>query len=132
MNPYHPQVAARAGYRCEYCHAPESIFNFAFEVEHVIPAVREGGDGETNLALSCRACNAYKSTRTESLNPDGVVARLFHPRQDVWERHFQVDAETGVIEGLTSVGRATISCLNMNSPAQHIARRQWIRLGLFP
>jgi len=132
MNPHHSRVAARAEYRCEYCHAPEVIFNFAFEVEHIIPAVRDGGDMEGNLALSCRACNSHKSTRTESLDPDGAVIRLFHPRQDFWEHHFQVDAETGVIDGLTSIGRATIACLNMNSPAQYIARRRWILLGLFP
>ena len=31
-------VAARAGYRCEYCHAPEVLFNHRFPVDHIIPA----------------------------------------------------------------------------------------------
>ena len=30
MNPRYPQVALRALHRCEYCHAPESVFNFPF------------------------------------------------------------------------------------------------------
>jgi molybdenum cofactor biosynthesis enzyme MoaA len=28
MNPYYNLVADRANHRCEYCHAPELIFNF--------------------------------------------------------------------------------------------------------
>jgi hypothetical protein len=36
MNPRHARVAARAAHRCEYCHAPEALFNFPFEVEHII------------------------------------------------------------------------------------------------
>jgi hypothetical protein len=31
MNPHYPQVALRAGYRCEYCHAPEAVFNLPLE-----------------------------------------------------------------------------------------------------
>ncbi len=133
MNPNHPQVAARAEYRCEYCHAPETVANFSFEVEHVVPAAREGSDTGENYALSCRSCNAHKSTRVVGHDPeDGMITRLFHPRQDAWEQHFHVDIETAVVEGLTPTGRATIVCLNMNSLAQRTARRQWMRLNLFP
>jgi phenylacetate-coenzyme A ligase PaaK-like adenylate-forming protein len=31
MNPHYPQVALRAGHRCEYCHAPEAVFNLPLE-----------------------------------------------------------------------------------------------------
>ena len=41
MNPNYPFVAERACHRCEYCHAPEAIFNFPFEVEHIVPSVHE-------------------------------------------------------------------------------------------
>ena len=34
MNPHYPLVAQRAAHHCEYCRAPEAVFNFAFEVEH--------------------------------------------------------------------------------------------------
>lgn len=42
MNPHYPEVSHRAAHRCEYCHAPEVIFNFPFEVEHVIPTCISG------------------------------------------------------------------------------------------
>ncbi len=61
MNARYPFVARRARHRCEYCHAPESLFNFPFEVEHVVPRSHDGGDDEANLALACRACNVAKS-----------------------------------------------------------------------
>jgi hypothetical protein len=35
MNPKYAFVALRAGHRCEYCHAPEVVFNSLFEVEHI-------------------------------------------------------------------------------------------------
>ena len=44
MNPHYPEVSHRAAHRCEYCHAPEAIFNFPFEVEYVIPICNEGID----------------------------------------------------------------------------------------
>ncbi len=133
MNARYPAVARRAGHRCEYCHAPEVIFNFPFEVEHVIPLSRHGADDDANLALACRACNLHKTDRLTG--EDDVThseTRLFHPRQDRWEDHFRVDAETAVIQGLTPVGRATITRLRINAPLQLEARRQWVRLGLFP
>ena len=131
MNPRYPSAAARADYRCEYCHAPEAAFNPAFEVEPSVPVVRKGEDAEPNLALSCRSCNARKSTRIHGLDLEEVVA-LFHPRQDLWHQHFTADAEKAFVEGLTPTGRATVACLNMNSAAQCAARRHWMWLGLFP
>ena len=78
MNLRYPSIAARADYRCEYCHAPEAAFNLAFEVEHIVPVVRKGEDAEPNLALSCRSCNAHKSTRIHGLDPEEeVVVALF-------------------------------------------------------
>ena len=133
MNPLHSPIAARAEYRCEYCHAPEVAFNLAFEVEHIVPIMREGEDAEPNLALSCRSCNAHKSTRVTGRDPETeAVVPLFHPRQDFWHQHFSVDAETALMSGLTPTGRATVVCLNINSAAQCAARRHWMRLGLFP
>ena len=42
MNPGYEAVALRAGHRCEYCRAPEAVFNFPFEVEYIIPLVHAG------------------------------------------------------------------------------------------
>lgn len=84
MNARYPALAERAAYRCEYCHAPESVFNFPFEVEHILPQARGGSDDLDNLALSCRACNLFKSdfeTGHDEQSQAEVV--LFHPRHDI-------------------------------------------------
>ena len=133
MNPLYPEIARRAGHRCEYCLAPEAAFNFRFEVEHITPAAFGGGDAQDNLALACRSCNAFKSSRRVGTDPEtGAPAPLFHPRRDQWDEHFAVDSETDAINGRTPTGRATVALLQMNSSAQRLARRQWRRLELFP
>jgi len=62
MNPYYSAIAERANHRCEYCHAPELVFNFPFEVEHITPLSQQGTNDESNLALACRSCNLRKGT----------------------------------------------------------------------
>jgi HNH endonuclease len=133
MNPLYPAVALRASHRCEYCHAPESIFNVAFEVEHITPESLDGSDDPSYLALSCRVCNLRKSAHVSAIDPhDGKEIPLFHPRRDRFEEHFQIDPDAGTMLGITASGRATIARLDMNSPAQITARLQWIRLGIYP
>ncbi len=133
MNPRYPAVALRAGHRCEYCHAPEAVFNFPFEVEHIVPLIRQGADEDHNLALSCRACNIRKATFLDHEDPlTHDVVRLYHPRRDDWMEHFRVHEEPGTLVGRTPIGRATTERLAMNSPTQRAARRLWLRLGLFP
>lgn len=133
MNPYYPAVALRADHRCEYCRAPEIIFNFRFDVEHIIPVARGGTNDDENLALACRAYNLYKAGHVTF--PDAVTGAetsLFHPRRDSWNEHFRVDSRSGEIVGLTPAARATILRLRMNWLRQMEARRQWMRLGVFP
>jgi hypothetical protein len=133
MNPSYPSVARRAGHRCEYCHAPEAVFNFPFEVEHVHPTSRGGAEDDANLCLSCRACNLRKSDRLEfrdEVTQESVP--LFDPRRQRWPEHFQVDSESGEIQGTTPTGRATVACLDLNHPLQITARQLWLRLRLFP
>lgn len=117
MNVHYPTVALRANHRCEYCHAPEVIFNFPFEVEHIVPRTLSGQDTDTNLALACRSCNLWKASHV--LQRDPVTAhdvRLFHPREDHWDEHFMVDMESGIIHSQTAIGRVTIACLRINTP----------------
>jgi HNH endonuclease len=133
VNPLYGLVSERAGHRCEYCRAPEAIFNLPFEVEHVVPTSKGGADDESNCALACRSCNLFKSNHLEGY--DEITAsnfRLFHPREERWHEHFGVDKHSGSIIGLTSVARATLSALQMNRTNQLAARLQWIRIGLYP
>jgi hypothetical protein len=131
MNPHYPLVSARARHACEYCHAPEVVFNLPFEVEHITPQALGGESTADNLALACRSCNLYKSAYVRAVD---VLTQqevgLFNPRRDVWREHFSLDDETGEIEGSTGVGRATVLRLRINSTAQVAARKQWLRLGL--
>ncbi len=133
MNPRYPEVGARAAHCCEYCHAPEVLFNFPFEVEHVIPPQLGGVDDEMNWALSCRACNVFKGDAIEAVDPETRQAvHLFHPRNDRWSEHFRLARDTGSIVGLTLAGRATVERLRMNTPTQVVARLAWMRLGFYP
>ena len=132
MNPNYPFVAARAKHICEYCHAPEAVFNLSFEVEHIIPSALGGKNRESNLALSCRSCNLYKSDSISFFDEKTKKeVRFFNPRKDVWSEHFFVDKSSGEIQGLTNIGKATISRLRINSDAQIAARFQWLKLGFF-
>jgi len=133
MNPYYTEVAQRASHRCEYCKAPEVVFNFPFEVEHIVPLSRQGSNDEANLALACRSCNLRKGNRIGGESPrSNAEVRFFQPREDLWSEHFQVILESGEIVGITLVGEVTVEYLAMNSSAQVAARQLWIRLGVFP
>jgi hypothetical protein len=133
MNPHYPRIAEQAVHRCEYCHAPENVFNSSFEVEHILPVSQGGADEEANLALACRICNLYKADFMTGYDEETQSdVRLFHPRQDNWDDHFYADSETGLIMGRTPIGRATIHRLQINSPRQITARQLWTLLGLFP
>ena len=133
MNPHYPETARRANHRCEYCHAPESVFNFPFEVEHIQSLSSGGKDTPSNRALACRSCNVYKGIQIQAEDPDtGKLLPLYHPRKNHWSAHFQFQIGTGEVIGLSAIGRATIVCLKMNSNAQIIARKEWNLLGLYP
>jgi HNH endonuclease len=83
VNPLYPVVAERAVYRCEYCHAPETVFNFPFEVEHILPQAHGGSDDLDNVALACHACNLFKSDfETGQDEASQAEAALFHMNMD--------------------------------------------------
>jgi len=84
-------VRERAGYRCEYCCLPQDAKPFfAYHVEHIVARQHGGGDDSGNLALACYHCNAHKGPNLSGLDPEsGALVRLFHPRQDQWDEHFE-------------------------------------------
>jgi hypothetical protein len=53
--------------------------------------------------FACYHCNAHKGPNLSGLDPEsGTLVRLFHPRQDRWDEHFE---RNGVlIVGLSAVG----------------------------
>jgi len=108
-------VRHRAGGRCEYCRLPDSTMDPAdFHVEHIGARKHGGTDNEDNLAWSCIFCNLYKGPNLASLDPDtGELTRLFNPRQDRWEDHFQFEGAS--IIGISAIGRTTSWLLEVNS-----------------
>jgi hypothetical protein len=52
---------------------------------------------------------------------EGKLTRLFNPRADSWSDHFA--AIDGRIQGITEIGVATVSLLNMNDPDRIELRR---------
>jgi hypothetical protein len=133
VNQRYPLVAERADHCCEYCRAPERVFNFQLQVEHIRPRTLDGGDDLENLALACGSCNVYKSDAVQGHDAaTGERAPLFHPRQQDWHDHFVLDEETAEIRGRTPIGRATVARLKLNSAFQIRARRDWMRFSLYP
>jgi hypothetical protein len=113
-------VRQRAGNRCEYCRLPEELSDVPFHVEHIVARQHQGGDELSNLALARDRCNLYKGPNLAS-REGGQTVDLFHPRQHVWEEHFEFSGAR--IIGISLIGAATVRLLNMNAP-RRIAIRQ--------
>jgi hypothetical protein len=122
----------RAGQRCEYCRLhEEDLPLFPFHVEHIVAKKHGGTDRADNLAWSCHHCNLGKSSNLSGRDPvTGRVVILFHPRRQLWTRHFQWRGPR--LTGRTACGRATIRVLNMNAPHRIALRRLLISAGVFP
>ena len=114
-------VLQRALDCCEYCGLAQSSFSLvAFHVEHVVAKQHQGSDELNNLCLSCHWCNLFKGPNLSTV-VDGELTRLFNPRADTWSEHFS--SEDGRINGLTTIGTATVRLLNMNDPDRVELRR---------
>jgi hypothetical protein len=116
------QVRQRATDCCEYCRVSQSSDQLPFQVDHIIAQVHHGTTVLENLAWSCFDCNVYKGTNLAGVDPDtGQIVRLFHPRNDRWEDHF--DWSGPLLLGITAEGRATIDVLRLNLPSRVEYRR---------
>ncbi len=127
------RVAEQAQYRCGYCLTREDVTGTPMEVDHLFPSSLGGLTVEANLWLACGLCNDHKGSRVTAEDPDdGRQARLFNPRLDAWEQHFEW-IEGGVrIEGRTAIGRATVSALHLNRRHLVTARQGWVTVGWHP
>lgn len=106
----------RANDRCEYCRLSASRVKIKFETEHIIPRIHGGSGLRNNLAFSCYHCNRHKGTNLTGFDPLETSRKpvsLFHPREHVWDEHFEWIGFK--IVGRTTIGRATVNVLKMNS-----------------
>src|SRR6266436_3492737 len=76
-----------------------------------------------NLAFACYHCNLHKGPNLSGIDQEsGALVRLFIPREDKWDDHFEQNGV--IIVGRTAIGRATIGLLKMNA-----ADRRRLRQG---
>ncbi len=102
-----------------------------FPVDHIIARQHGGLSTLENLALCCPSCNRYKGPNLAGLDStSGDIVPLFHPRRDIWRDHFQWRGPR--IAGMTSIGRATVTVLNINHPKYVAVRQALISEGVFP
>jgi len=108
-------IRQRANGLCEYCHISEQWQYVRFTIDRVIPAAKGGTDNLDNLALACFHCNRRKSDRITAFDPEsGEEVPLFNPRKNAWKDHF-IWSDDGIqIIGVTAIGRATVSTLELN------------------
>ena len=55
------------------------------------------------------------------------IVRLFHPRRDVWENHFEYSG--AILEGRSPVGLATIRLLQINTVERVEMRAELLNCG---
>lgn len=123
------EVRERALYRREYCHLPQSCSRLTFPIDHIIARQHGGPTESQNLALCCGRCNQHKGPNVSGIAPDtGQLTRLFDPRRDVWNEHFQY--EGAILRGITDIGRITVMVLNINSSVA--VRQTLLDAGSFP
>lgn len=116
-------VRRRAGNRCEYCQLPQLATPYlTFHIEHVQAKQHVSDDSLDNLALACPDCNRFKGPNLTSLDSTTrEIVRLFHPRVDHWNIHFEY--QSSVLIGRTPIGTATIELLQINSEERIEMRR---------
>lgn len=126
-------VRQRAGGQCEYCQLPESLDSLPFQWDHVI-AIKHSGPTELgNLAWACFTCNNHKQsdlTGVDRVDGKPNIVRLFHPRNDRWDAHFEWQGPQ--LFGRTAIGRVTIYVLGINLPHRVVLRQLLINEGVFP
>ena len=100
----------------------------SFLIDHVIAEKHGGQTDESNLALACAICNKYKGSDLASIDPaNGEIVRIFQPRRDRWQNHFQL--QNGEIVALDAIARVTIRLLQINRPERIEERRLLAQAG---
>lgn len=127
------KVTIAAQNRCGYCHSPQRFVMGKLEVEHIVPRSQGGGEGESNLWLSCALCNRYKGTQVQGKDrTSGQMVPLFNPRVHVWREHFHWSLDGTRILGRSSIGRVTVEALRLNNELAVVVRRNWVLAGWHP
>jgi hypothetical protein len=112
------------------CYAKKTLV-FSHQIDHIISRKHGGSSAADNLALACMLCNRHKGTDVASVHADsGKIVRLFHPRRDRWDQHFQIAEE--YIDPVAEVGEITVQLLRLNAPERLSERRLLQEVGAYP
>jgi hypothetical protein len=84
---------------------PQSFYpTVPFPIDHIIARQHGGSTTLDNLALSCLHDNTHKGPNIAGIDPlTRRITRLFNPRRDKWERHFQWDGPNTVRHGICAI-----------------------------
>ena len=122
-------VRDRGNGRCENCHFPAFYTRVGFQIDHIIATKHAGTSKDSNLAFACYYCNVHKGPNVAGVDPiTGTIVRLFHPRNDEWDDHFQWDGPW--LFGHTPIARATIHVLEINEASTVQLRSLLLEEGL--
>ena len=100
---------------------PEEDVFYRHQIDHVISLKHDGETVPENLAYACFPCNNSKGTDIGTvLLPNKIFSRLYNPRSDNWNEHFEIDA--GVIYSKSIIGDATLKILKFNEIDRVIER----------
>lgn len=125
------QAQERAGGRCEYCLIHEDDVLLSHEADHILARKHGGKTTGDNIAWACFLCNRCKGSDIASIDPETQnIVRLFQPRVDDWQAHFEIDR--GRIVCRTSQGLATVFLLQLNRPECIETRRHLTTAGRYP
>ena len=102
-----------------------------FHIDHIVPLVSGGETVSENLALACVSCSLRKGAKEFAI-VEGTKEkiRLFHPRKDNWNDHFEWHG--AVLKGKTLTGKMTIELLKMNRQLILAVRDEEILLKRHP
>ena len=125
------QIRSRADHRCEYCLVSQASDFLDFEFDHVIAQKHGGLATFENLAFACFPCNSQKGPNLAGFDQETRrVVRLWNPRKDHRGKHLEWQGP--LLVGRTSIGRVTVSVLNINDPDAVAFREMLIEDGQFP
>lgn len=90
------RVLKRDQFRCTYCGTPGT--QAELEIDHIIPASRQGSNHISNLTTACRRCNQKKSDgqamdMPNASRPSGLVGLWLH----TWNEKEQIAYQGNII-----------------------------------
>ena len=122
-------VIERARSCCEYCLQPAAFAFCSHQIDHIIAEKHGGKTVDNNLALACKLCNTLKGSDLASIDPESQeIVRLYQPRHDRWQDHFQL--KESELVPLTAIARTTIWLLHLNQDDRLRERLVWLTLQL--